>query len=132
MISFKNKSTNTTISGKEIEINLSKSNVLVRQPRVTSNGIINFGNFYGYAELYNKIRVLGQDLKIEGRVTFNTEYSDKFTITHGLSFEGNIVHSQPIYPYDEFGSLAKIFSSKNIIIYILITSLLYIIIKVLY
>ena len=80
-------------------------------------------------ELYNKIRVLGQDLKIEGQVAFNTEYSDKFTITRGLSFEGNIVRSQPIYPYDEFGSLAKIFNSKNIIIYILITSLLYLLSK---
>ena len=126
LITFKNKSTNnnTTIIGKEIEINLSKSNVLVRQPRVTSNGIIDFGNFYGYREIYDKIRVLGQDLRIEGQATFNSEYSDKFTITHGFSFEGNIVRSQPIYPYDEVGSLANIFSSKNIPIYIMITSLL--------
>jgi hypothetical protein len=129
LISFKDRSTYTTIIGKEIEINLSKSNVLVRQPKVTSNGIINFGNFYGYAELYNKIRVLGQDLRIEGKVTFNNEYSDNFTITRGFSFEGNIVYSQPVYPYDEFGSLAKIFSPNNMIIYILITSLLYLLSK---
>jgi hypothetical protein len=127
LISFKDKSTNnnTTIIGKEVEINLSKSNVSVRQPRVTSNGIISFGNFYGYQELYHKIRVLGQDLIIEGQVTFNSVYSDKVTITRGLSFEGNIVRSQPIYPYDEFGSLANIFSSKNILLYIGITSLLF-------
>ena len=97
----------------------------MRQPRVTSNGIINFGNFYGYHEVYDKIRVLGQDLRIEGKVTFNNEYSDNFTITRGFSFEGNIVRSQPIYPYDEFGSLANIFSSKNIPIYIMIMLLLY-------
>jgi hypothetical protein len=129
LINFKDRSTNTTISGKEVEINLSKSNVLVRQPRVTSNGIINFENFYGYRELYDKIRVLGQDLRIEGQVTFNSEYSDNFTITHGFSFKGNIVRSQPIYPYDEFGSIANIFSSKNILLYILITSLLYLLFK---
>ena len=127
LISFNDRSTNnnTTITGKEVEINLSKSNVVMRQPKVTSNGIINFGNFYGYHELYRKIRVLGQDLIIEGQVTFNSEYSDKFTITRGLSFEGNIVRSQPIYPYNEFGSLANIFSSKNILVYIVIMSLLY-------
>jgi hypothetical protein len=126
LIRFKDGSTNNnTIIGKEVNINLSKSNVIARQPRVTSNGIINFENFYGYHELYKKIRVLGQDLKIEGQVTFNSEYSDKFTITHGLSFEGNIIRSQPIYPYDEFGSLSNIFSPKNISLYILVTSLIY-------
>jgi hypothetical protein len=129
LISFKDRSTYTTIIGKEIEINLSKSNVLVRQPKVTSNGIINFGNFYGYHEVYDKIRVLGQDLRIKGKVTFNNEYSDNFSITRGFSFEGNIVYSQPVYPYDEFGSLAKIFSPNNMIIYILITSLLYLLSK---
>jgi hypothetical protein len=110
-----NTNTTTTISGKEVQINLAKSNVLLRQPTVISKGIIDFDNFYGYGELNNKIRVLGQDLRIEGKLTFNNEYSDKFTIIRGTSLEGNLVYyQQPIYPYNEVGSLANIFALPNI------------------
>ena len=113
-LSFKDGSKNTTISGKEIQINLAKSNVLLREPTVASNGIINFDNFYGYGEMNDKIRVLGKDLRIDGKVTFNITYSGIFTITRGFSLEGNLIRSDPIYHYDELGSLANIFSLSNI------------------
>ena len=65
----------------------------------------------------DNVRVFGQNLGVEGKAIFNSQYSDKFTITHGISLKGKLVRSQPIYPYNELGSLANIFSLLNTIRY---------------
>jgi hypothetical protein len=128
-LTFKDGSTNIIV-GKEIQINLAKSNILLRQPTVVSNGIINFINFYSYGELNNRLRTLGQDLQIEGRVSFNSIYSDNFTITRGTWLEGKLERSQPTYPYDELGSLAKIFILPNTLQYIVTLLMIYLIFSI--
>ena len=86
---------NYCYSGKKVQINFDKSNVLLRQPTVTSNGIINFGNFYGYGELEKTIRVLGQNLGTVGKVAFNSKYSDRFIIANGTSLGGQLMLLSP-------------------------------------
>jgi hypothetical protein len=129
-LSFKNGSTNTTIVGKKVQINFDKSNVLLRQPTVTSNGIINFGNFYGYGELEKTIRVLGQNLGTVGKVAFNSKYSDRFILANGTSLGGQFVRSEPVYAYNELGSLRSILSLPYIIPYLLTPLSLYLFFKI--
>lgn len=109
----------TAFKGKKIEIELPRANLIMRQPTVDLKGTAVFDNFYGYQELYNKIKVLGKDLIISGQVNFNTVYSDVFAITRGFDFEGDVVRSQPIYPYDEIAALGPILSTTNFVPYAL-------------
>jgi len=117
---FFNNGSATTINGKEIQINLAKSNISLRQPTVTSIGNILFESFYGFGELAKSIRVLGQGLQIEGIVTFKIEYGDVFTVTHGFSFSGELIRSEPLYPYDELGSLYNLFTPSYLPLLLLI------------
>jgi hypothetical protein len=100
------------VTGNEIQFNLGKSSILLRQPVVHSSGVADFKNFYAYGNLYDKIPVLGQNITTTGENSFDVDYSDEFTITSSASFKGNTLPSRAelMYDYDELGSLANIFS----------------------
>jgi hypothetical protein len=105
--------TNNIITGNKIQISLGKSISLLRQPRISSSGIASFSNFYAYGELYSTLRSVGQDLRVTGKVTFISDYSGQFTVAHNTSLDGTIVHSPPLYKYDELGNLYDIFGLPN-------------------
>ena len=105
-LNFKDGSTRT-LSGNEILVNLTKSNMLIRQPGFELVGEANFDNFYAFGELNDKVRKSGQDMKINGNVAFNIEFADKFSLTKGMRFEGEVANTQLVYPYDELGLLVE-------------------------
>src|SRR5207245_10407766 len=90
LLRFNNGSA-TTLSGKEIEISgLTEANMLLREPTINSEGIINFANFYGYGQLYSVGPLKGDGLRINGKVKFDTIYSgdNRFIITNETSVLG--------------------------------------------
>ena len=113
LIESNNDNHNTeVVTGNEIQFNLGKSSILLRQPKVHSSGVADFKNFYAYGNLYDKIPVLGQNITTTGENSFEVDYSDEFTIISSASFKGNTLPSRGelTYAYDELGSLANIFS----------------------
>src|SRR5256712_172993 len=112
LLVFNNGSSNT-ITGNNIQINLGESDVLIRQPRVESNGMTIFEGFYGYGDTGKRVRVLGDYLTIDGKVSYDIRYSDYFTVVHNSSFEGKISTPSQIYSFDELGSLENIFTTQS-------------------
>jgi len=108
LIQYENNN-ESVISGKEIEINLPESTMLIRLPTVKVNGLINFEDFIGYRNL-GSLRVLNEDIQFLGNVTWNTKFSDEFNVVLNPSFKGNIIRSEPIYPYEELINLRNIFN----------------------
>ena len=96
-----------TITGNDIQINSEKSNMLLRQPKIVSNGINNFKNFYAYGDLSRDFKTIREDIKIEGPITFNIMYSDVFTFARGMINEGNLLDAKPNYSVDKFYTLAN-------------------------
>lgn len=118
-----NNGTTSTLSGNEIEISSEKSDMLIRQPRVESDGVTKFENFYAYGELNDKLGALNERLLVSGKVSYDSRYSDIFTIAHNSSFAGGISHSVQILPFDELTSLENIFTVQNLP-YIIIIALI--------
>ncbi len=104
----------TTLSGNEIEISSEKLDMLIRQPRVESDGVTKFENFYAYGELNQKLGALNERLLVNGKVSYDSQYSDIFTIAHNSSFAGEISHSVQVLAFDELGSLENIFTVQNL------------------
>jgi len=97
------------ITGKEIQINLPESTMFIRQPNVMINGLIKFEDFIGYRNL-GSLRVLNEDIQFVGNVTWKTKFSDEFNLVLNPSFRGEIIRSDPIYPYEELINLRNIFN----------------------
>ena len=112
LLTYDDGNTNT-LSGKEIEIRSEKSDILIRQPSVESNGVTKFEQFYPYGELRKTLRVLGERLLVSGKVSYDVRYSDVFTVVHNSSFTGVISHSVKIFTFDELGTLENIFTAQN-------------------
>lgn len=112
-IVFTNGST-LTLKSKEIQIYLPKSDIILRQPSILVNGIVYFTQFYAYGELSNKLKSLGADLKIDGKVYLRNQYSDEFTVTQGITLEGKISGIPQKYSYNELSNLLDIFQYSNI------------------
>jgi hypothetical protein len=51
---------------------------------------------------------LGPNLVVTGKTTFQVEYSDKFTLINDLVIDGKITRTEPLYAYDELGSLINL------------------------
>ena len=112
LLTYDDGNTNT-LSGNEIEIRSEKSDILIRQPSVESNGMTKFEQFYPYGELRNTLRALGERLLVSGKVSYDVRYSDVFTVVHNSSFTGVISHSVKIFTFDELGNLENIFTAQN-------------------
>jgi hypothetical protein len=104
---------------------LNPAYVLLRQPKIVMDGLINFDNFYGYQQIQEKTRVLGDDLAINGKVSFTIEYSDRFSVTRGALIDGELIRSEPIYPYDELDVLTGVLTPNNLLRYGLIVVVIY-------
>ncbi len=112
------------ISASNIEISLSKGDVLIREPQIDSIGTTIFNNLYGYGEGYEQLRVTGSELFVTGETSFQADYSDKFTIFSDLAINGKIIRSDPLYGYDELGSLIN-FASDHIVLIAMVGLILY-------
>jgi hypothetical protein len=123
---LKNSFENQTyeIRASNIEISFSKADALIREPQIDSTGIMTLSNFYGYGELYKQLGVLGSDLFVTGKTSFQADYSDKFTMISDLAINGKVSRSYPLYGYDELGSLISL-SSDHIIVFAMVGLILY-------
>ncbi len=90
----------TTISGEEIQFNLTNSTMLIRQPTIITDGITKFTDFFSYNALNKELRVLNENIQFLGKLNFKTKFSDEFTTAINPSFEGEILWSELKYPYD--------------------------------
>ena len=115
----------TVVAGNKIRLDLKTSSILLRQPKVFSNGISDFKNFFAYGELNNKVPALGQDFKISGRSSFSIDFSDKFAVIDNASFDGKFLTEQRVNPYNELKSLSSIFSlqyARHVILVVILVS----------
>jgi hypothetical protein len=121
-----NSSGNQTseITASNIEFLLSKADVIIREPQIDSIGETAFNNFYGYGEVFKQVGVLGSNLFVTGKTSFQADYSDTFTIISNLAIDGKIIHSDPVYGYDELGSLINL-SSNHIVLFSMVGVVLY-------
>jgi hypothetical protein len=121
--SFGNQTSEITASN--IEFLLSKAFVLIREPQIDSTNATTFNNFYGYGELFRQLGgVLGSNLFVTGKTSFQADYFDEFIIISDLAINGEIIRSDPVYGYDELGSLINL-SSDHIVLFAMVGVVLY-------
>ncbi len=106
----KNNGNQIIISGNQIEINLNNSTILMREPKINSNGTTKFENFYSFGTPFNNLQILDKDITIVGNIEFTSKFSDKFIIATKSSVDGDIIQSNNKYEYDELKHLSNIFS----------------------
>ena len=56
--------------------------------------------------------------------SFQVEYSDKFTLVNDLTIDGNIIRPEPLYAYDELGSLINL-SSEYFVLFPIVGVIVY-------
>jgi len=120
----------TVITGKDIQINLDKSTMLIREPKIFSNGTAKFKDFSAYGKPQRNLQVIDKDVLVIGESLFQTKFSDEFIIAQESSFEGDISQPIPRYKQDEIGNLLNIFSSE-FLPYLSILAIVFVIINVL-
>jgi hypothetical protein len=113
--SFGNQTSEITASN--VEVSLSKADVLIREPQIDSTGRTDIYKFAGYGELFRAIGGggLGPNLVVTGKTSFQVDYSDKYTIFNDLAMDGKIDRSDPFYGYDELGSLINLTSEYFVV-----------------
>jgi hypothetical protein len=106
------------ITASNIEILLSKAVALIREPQIDLIGEMTFTEFSPYdGELFRQLGgVPGSDLLATGKISFQADYSDRFTIISDLAINGKSVPSDPLYSYDELASLINLGSDHVILI----------------
>jgi hypothetical protein len=81
-------------------ISLPKADVLIRQPQIDSNGRTDLYKFSGHGSLFREIGgggELGPNLIVNGKTSFQVDYSDKFTLINDLTIDGEITRPEPLY-----------------------------------
>lgn len=81
-----NNNDSQLIHGKNIIIITDNSEIVSRQPKIIVDGISNLTKFYTYGELNDKLRILGKDTTISGKINFNVKYADKFILVENAQF----------------------------------------------
>ena len=114
------------ITASNIEVLLSKADVVVREPQVDSNGRTDLYKFSGHGELFREVGggALGPNLIVTGNTSLQVNYSDKFTLINNLVIDGKIIRSEPLYGYDELGSLINL-SSEHVILFAIVGATIY-------
>ena len=67
---------------------------------------------------------LGPNLVVTGKTSFQVEYSDRFTLVNDLVIDGKIIRPEPLYGYDELGSLINL-SSKYFVLFAVVGVIVY-------
>jgi hypothetical protein len=58
---------------------------------------------------------LGPNIIVTGKTSFQIDYSDKYTLINDLTIDGKISRSDPLYSYDELGSLINLSSEYSVL-----------------
>jgi hypothetical protein len=74
--------------------------------------------------LLRQVGALGSNLIVTGEIRFQADYSDKFILISDLAINGKIIRSDPLYDYDELGSLINL-SSDHIVLFAMVGVILY-------
>jgi len=122
--SFGNQTSEITASN--VEVLSSKADVLIREPQIDSTGRTDIYKFSGQAELFRAIGGggLGPNLVVNGKTSFQVEYSDRFTLVNDLIIDGKIIRPEPLYGYDELGSLINL-SSEYFVLFPIVGVIVY-------
>jgi hypothetical protein len=98
-----NDGTKQTIvtSTKNIHID-GDSVAILRQPKLDIDGKITFYNLYTYAQL-SDLRIFGSNATLKGRLSFDVNFGDEFTITTNFTYTGKIIADE--YQYNELDVL---------------------------
>jgi hypothetical protein len=67
---------------------------------------------------------LGPNLVVTGKTSFQVEYSDRFTLVNDLVIDGKIIRPEPLYGYDELGSLINL-SSEYLVLFPIVGAIVY-------
>jgi hypothetical protein len=67
---------------------------------------------------------LGPNLIVTGKTSFQVDYSDKFTLINDLTIDGKIIRPEPLYGYDELGSLINL-SSEYFVLFAVVGVIVY-------
>jgi hypothetical protein len=122
--SFGNQTSEITASN--VEVLSSKADVLIREPQIDSTGRTDIYKFSCQAELFRAIGGggLGPNLVVNGKTSFQVEYSDRFTLVNDLIIDGKIIRPEPLYGYDELGSLINL-SSEYFVLFPIVGVIVY-------
>jgi hypothetical protein len=61
-----------------------------------------------YGQLFRQVGVQGSNFIVTGKTSFQADYSDKFTLVSHSAIDGKIIRPDPLYGYDELGSLINL------------------------
>ena len=111
---FNDESTKT-ISGNKIQIQLTETTMLIRQPHIVSSGTIKFLDFFAHGDVNRKTITEGlgipyghPDLLLDGKVAFTNKYADVLSYADDVLLEGSMNSSSPVYPYEEINNLVNL------------------------
>jgi len=74
----------------------------LRQPTLHIDGKITFHNLYTYASL-SALRIFGKDATLDGKLSFDVNFGDEFTVTNNFVYTGKINTDE--YRYDALSVL---------------------------
>jgi len=114
------------VGNLNITTNSTRTQVIARQPEIKIRGEGDFKEFYGYQGVAKPLRTLGQDLKINGTITFLIDYGDVFTITRGFNWQGSFTRSTPFLLWNEWNDV------MNMIPWFIFISLLFATVHIFY
>jgi len=101
---------NVTQSGNVKMIAIEDCNPIVlyvRQPTIEVQGEASFRELYSSRAIYQRLKTLGQDLRITGTVKLTMYLSDVYCWASSLDASGSFERSPPILTYDELSSVPK-------------------------
>lgn len=75
----------------------------LRQPTVQIDGKVTFYNLYTYASLANLL-IFGKNATLEGKLAFDANFGDEFTVTSNFIYTGKI-NTNKYISYDELNAL---------------------------
>ena len=87
---------------------LGASTSLIRNPKVTIDGEINFASAYALWKNENLLRTTGNNLQIRGHTEFEIVFSDYYNGANNFDFKGSFIQIPSLYQWDESGTLGII------------------------
>jgi hypothetical protein len=109
---YKNQSS-IKVTGKEIQLSVPKSHILVREPVIKSENYTKFNQFYGFGQVPAKIAATNEELSLSGPLTLDVRYPGNPTVARNSSFMGTVIHSSLTPQKDDLQMLSNVFNPSN-------------------
>lgn len=95
-------------SKRELKLSIEgRLQIFAFQPQIKCVGEASFKEAYAIHPGINRLRTLGQDLQVQGRMEFNLPFSDPYGIAKDLTFNGSYNRNPPILQWDELKSFRE-------------------------